>query len=89
MQPEGKSYACSLGDTVCVWNLKNIPEKVRSCQITEYSNGCVFLDWTPKDENYRGEGGFFLSMRACKMYVTQRLTKTKSLWIKSDEELPI
>lgn len=73
-----------LGTVVCVWKLKNKPEWVNSCEITEYSSGNVLLNWRLAYYVERGEDGFFLSMRACKMYVTQNLTKVKSLWEKTE-----
>ena len=71
-----------LGDIVCEWALKNKPERIIFCEITEYSSGNVLLNWRGIAYGSEvGEDGLFLSMRACKMYVTQHLTKVKSLWV--------
>jgi hypothetical protein len=74
-----------LGDIVCVWKLKNKPDRIKYCDITEYQSGRVLLNWGTEyavTGFTHGEDGFFLSMRACKMYVTQKVICEKSLWTK-------
>lgn len=69
-----------LGEVINEWELKNKPESMKFCEIIEYTSGNVFLDWRGKDCG--GESGFFLSMRACKKYVSQHVIHEKSLWVK-------
>ena len=71
-----------LGHPLFTWELKNKPEWISSCEITEYSSGNVLLNWRGKDVG--GEDGFFLTMKSCKTYVTQHITKVKSLWTKTE-----
>lgn len=67
-----------------VFELSNKPEHVESCVMVIYRDDMVLLDWNGFKSG--GESGFFLSVRACKMYVTQHITNIKSEW-KFNKEL--
>ena len=63
------------------YHLINKPDWVNICVITVFANDNILLNWTGHVEGLVvGETGFFLSMRAVKMYVTKKLSKGKSKW---------
>ncbi len=70
-----------LGDVE--YHLINKPDWIFDCIITVFSDGKILLNWNGRS-TYNGlpigENGFFLTMRAAKMYVTKTLSKGKSLW---------
>ena len=70
-----------LGDVE--YHLINKPNWIFDCIITVFSDGKILLNWNGRS-TYNGlpigENGFFLTMRAAKMYVTKTLSKGKSLW---------
>jgi hypothetical protein len=63
------------------YQLINKPNFVDKCVITVFLDGKILLNWSGYVYgHYVGEDGFFLSMRAAKMYVTKNLSKSKSKW---------
>jgi hypothetical protein len=53
------------------YQLINKPNFVDKCVITVFLDGKILLNWSGYVYgHYVGEDGFFLSMRAAKMYVT-------------------
>lgn len=65
------------------YHLSNKPDWIKTCIITVFNDGKILLNWSGWIEGMpTGETGFFLSMRAAKMYVTKRLSKGKSKWTK-------
>ena len=69
------------------YHLINKADWIDKCVITVFVDGKILLNWIGKLQNglSTGENGFFLSMRAVKMYVTKRLSVGKSKWeVRSD-----
>ena len=66
-----------LGDVVL--RLGNPLDCMRFCEITIFSDdGRILLNWRGKE--YGGKDGFFLTLRAAKMYVT-KMIGYKSIWV--------
>jgi hypothetical protein len=63
------------------YHLINKPNFVDSCVVTVFWDGKILVNWSGFVYGRPiGENGFFLSIRAAKMYVTKNLSKNKSKW---------
>jgi hypothetical protein len=69
------------------YDLLNKPNYVNYCVITIFSDGKILLNWSGMVQGREiGENGFFLTMRAAKMYVTKNISKSKSSWMKIENK---
>lgn len=71
-----------LGDVVLA--LANPLDCMKFCEITIFADGKILLNWRGKE--YGGEDGFFLTLRAAKMYVT-KMIGYKSIWVREENNI--